>query len=943
MKRNIKTQQGSLCLFFVSKVLPVIKDSFKTVITIFIIIFTLSFGTSCKQRMNIKEFIERELAKDRSNTIVLYDTSATGYNNTVYVPSENDITGTVNIKNEYNVGYTAVLTLDAPSQSAYFAAGKAPKITLSENDKFQFKFTFKKEADGNASSKGAEVPVTVKLIKKEGGALFAEKHFTIRCNTPPAPLQVSSSGDSFTLKRDADSIYHDISLVTCTCTLATNGKSFDKSFFSRDFASGETSFIVKKLLKTPPNNVLLYNASGKRTLTGFVTDTVGLRSKEFSCEGDYRYGTGATLSGCKLDGVSVEFNSTDLKAEKEVSGNEATFTIGDISPEATLSCTGGTYDSANKKISISAISETGKTVTITVKSEDEKTTNIYTLIVKKNATVVLDANALAGDAWKKLKELVENGNAKKIIVKGNVIAQSTSSPIAVNRTVSIEGETATINGNDICFIFSINMNGDLTLKNLTLEKGKLKNTGTNPSGGGAVYCSNGSTLQMDTVTIKDCTSEKNGGAIYCNGGTVTLTTTTIDNCSADSTRNGGGVYISDGTVTMINGSISGCSAKKGGGVYIAESGKFTMKGSAKVSVDNNKNDVYLVKENTALNIEQRTIRLDGPLSSSIVARITPQEYTAGKKLLSGDIASNDNYKKFKVTAKNPADKWIISNDGSLQLEEATITGADAMAWKKLKETIKKIKENGTIVIDGTVKATNEAENKDAISISKSLTIKGINRGTLDAAKDSGNTHRIFEVTNGTLTLEDITLSGAKNTAPNDNFNAHGAAIFLDSKGELIMKNAIIENCETTKGCGGAIASRGTRITMEGSSQIKTCMAQEGGGAIFLTANNVNNNTGSLYMKDSSKISGCKTQNSGGGVKVYAGAMMSMSDSSEVSGCTAGDKGGGVYISYNKAKLEKSGGSVKNNTARNGSQAYVEVGGILNGRSASSPIEKNQPF
>lgn len=295
MKRNIKTQQGSLCLFFVSKVLPVIKDSFKTVITIFIIIFTLSFGTSCKQRMNIKEFIERELAKDRSNTIVLYDTSATGYNNTVYVPSEKDITGTVNIKNEYNVGYTAVLTLDAPSQSAYFAAGKAPKITLSENDKFQFKFTFKKEADGNASSKGAEVPVTVKLIKKEGGALFAEKRFTIRCNTPPAALDVTQDGDSFVLTRNADTIHQDLSMVSNIITIA-DSTEYKKTLFGGNFSAGKANIAVKEIVKLNTNSKPLSAASGKRTLTGFVTDTVGLQSEEFSCEGDYTYSNKTNFS-----------------------------------------------------------------------------------------------------------------------------------------------------------------------------------------------------------------------------------------------------------------------------------------------------------------------------------------------------------------------------------------------------------------------------------------------------------------------------------------------------------------------------------------------------------------------------------------------------------------------------------------------------------------------
>ena len=252
--------------------------------------------------MDIKNFVERELAKDRSNTVVLYNTSATGYNDIVYVPSTSidDITGTVKVSNEYAVPYEAVLTLDNPAQKNCFAGDEPPKVTLTEAGKFQFQFKFKAIADAggtedNTGGKGAMVPVTVKLIKKEGGALFAEKHFTIRCNTPPASLKVIPSGDSFTLERDADPIHHDISLVTCTLAINNNSQKVNKIFSSGDFASGEASFTVKKLLKTPPNNVLLYNANGKRTLTGFVTDTVGLRSKEFSCDGDYRYSNTTNL------------------------------------------------------------------------------------------------------------------------------------------------------------------------------------------------------------------------------------------------------------------------------------------------------------------------------------------------------------------------------------------------------------------------------------------------------------------------------------------------------------------------------------------------------------------------------------------------------------------------------------------------------------------------
>lgn len=389
MKRNIKTQQGSLCLFFVSKVLPVIKDSFKTVITIFIIIFTLSFGTSCKQRMNIKEFIERELAKDRSNTIVLYDTSATGYNNTVYVPSENDITGTVNIKNEYNVGYTAHLTLDAPSQSAYFAAGKAPKITLSENDKFQFTFTFKKEADGNASSKGAEVPVTVKLIKKEGGALFAEKRFTIRCNTPPAPPSLDVEKDVYTITKPADT---DFATVETTFYYGSDYKK------ASDWSCSDGTANRRGKEYMHAASIPINKANGDRKLVAYALDTAGLKSEPFEKKSSYLYSSDTTF-GIQVVETTLDPNAANytavsfinmpetLRYPYRMSNSSYNIKISELAEGASVAYANTLYDKVNDIIKITLAdadnNNNTKTLQFKVTSEDESQTKTYTFMLAR--------------------------------------------------------------------------------------------------------------------------------------------------------------------------------------------------------------------------------------------------------------------------------------------------------------------------------------------------------------------------------------------------------------------------------------------------------------------------------------------------------------------------------------------------------------------------------
>lgn len=393
MKRNIKTQQGSLCLFLVSKVLPVIRSSFKTVITIFIIIFTLSFGTSCKHRMNIKEFIERELAKDRSNTIVLYDTSATGYNNTVYVPSMKEITGTVNIKNEYNVGYTAVLTLDNPAQKKCFVGDEPPKVTVTETGEFQFTFRFKAIADArgdedNTDGKGAMVPVTVKLIKKEGGALFAEKRFTIRCNTPPAPPSLDVEKDVYTITKPADT---DFAKCETTFYYGTDNKK------ASDWSCSDETAKRRGKEYMHDAHTSIKEANGARKLVAYALDSAGLKSKPFEIASNYSYssdtkfkvttqetGIGNPTEITWLIGTGNVPQGTKIDYPYRLANSSFTITM-KLADGATAAYGGIQYSNGNNTLA-TVISDNPnfgnkKSFDFTVTAEDEETSKTYKLVL----------------------------------------------------------------------------------------------------------------------------------------------------------------------------------------------------------------------------------------------------------------------------------------------------------------------------------------------------------------------------------------------------------------------------------------------------------------------------------------------------------------------------------------------------------------------------------
>ena len=104
------------------------------------------------------------------------------------------------------------------------------------------------------------------------------------------------------------------------------------------------------------------------------------------------------------------------------------------------------------------------------------------------------------------------------------------------------------------------------------------------NGGGAVFQSSGTMIEMNGGEISGNESNKYGGAIFANGGTAKFTMTggTIKENKAASY--GAGVYVNSGTFDMTGGTISAHgsetdrSASVGAGVYVNNSATFNMNG-----------------------------------------------------------------------------------------------------------------------------------------------------------------------------------------------------------------------------------------------------------------------------------------------------------------------------------------------------------------------------
>lgn len=139
------------------------------------LIFAVVFFVQCTQRIDLKKFIEIELAVGNSDDLVFYDIHDVGAKGKSYVPSQKPITGTVPIENEYNLELSAQISYGKNKERLFKTL---PTVDTAASNSKEIKFTFKFKQDADASTQhsvGQEVPVTVTLIKKLNGTVFATK------------------------------------------------------------------------------------------------------------------------------------------------------------------------------------------------------------------------------------------------------------------------------------------------------------------------------------------------------------------------------------------------------------------------------------------------------------------------------------------------------------------------------------------------------------------------------------------------------------------------------------------------------------------------------------------------------------------------------------------------------------------------------------------------
>ena len=470
--------------------------------------------------------------------------------------------------------------------------------------------------------------------------------------------------------------------------------------------------------------------------------------------------------------------------------------------------------------------------------------------------VVIDSS---GDAWKKLKDAVAAANDDDVIIIDGAIKATNGSggKIDIKKNLTIRGKNGAdsdiLNANrgalntNAHSIFVMDSGKTLKLENLTLKGGKGIAGGT--LGGGAILIpSGGTTAELSDCVIEDCQAEK-GGAIGCGkGGTVKLTNTTIKKCKTSgsgSDSGGGAIFASGATVEMTDCTLTGNEAKSGGAIYAVK------KDSTASTVTISGGTIGGTEEADANKATGNGTGSDGGggiyIGEACKLTLKDSAQVIGNTAIYNGAGI---YTKGELTTENCTitdNKTIGADDntggGGVYVESGIVNIKDAT---KIYHNYAGESGGGIYVNNGTVTLTN-------------ATIGGeqFYDGT-DPDKTKGNNAQYcggIHVKNGTITMENCTLSS--NTArdvggiqaDNGNLTVKGCTLTNNKAGYgggiyVTGGTFTMENCTLTgnQGDGGVYVEGGT-FKMKGSSRITP---STGGDANVAGKNDV-------YLKDGAKI------------------------------------------------------------------------------------------
>jgi len=559
---------------------------------------------------------------------------------------------------------------------------------------------------------------------------------------------------------------------------------------------------------------------------------------------------------------------------------------------------------------------------------------------------------------------------------GGVYMTSSASSFSMMNSCEISDNTATGNGGGVYL-----NGGTFTMDN----SGKI--SGNKAVSGGGVFVNSG-TFDMSGGTIGGTATDKNsatssGGGVYINGGTFTMSGTSKISGNT-TTASGGGVYVAaSGTFDMSGGTIGGTATDKnsatssGGGVYVA-SGKFTMRGTAKISgntantfgggvyvagTSTGTNDNFTMSDNTQ--ITGNTAPSGGGVYISTDGKFTMSGGTIGGTAASdkntatsngGGVCIDGTSGTFKMTGgiisgntANASGGGVSTNNGTFEMSAGEISGNNTAGSTNGGGGVN-VGSNGKFTLSGSGKISgNTAPNGGGVYAASD----GTNYFTMSGGEISGNNSTsnggggVYKAGTGTFTMSGGTIGGdtpaQKNSATN-----YGGGVYVAGNGSFTMNGTaqIIGNEATNNGGGGVYKAGTGTFSMSDNAEISANTATNtsgsvNGGGVYVTAGTFNMSGGTISANKLTCSTSSGYSSQGCGVSVTGGTF-NMSDGT-ISNNTHTDtdnssSGGGVYFSGSAFNM--SGGTINNNVAINGGGMYCYGTFTISG---SAKIKSNRSY
>ena len=473
-----------------------------------------------------------------------------------------------------------------------------------------------------------------------------------------------------------------------------------------------------------------------------------------------------------------------------------------------------------------------------------------TIIYAKWSDKAVEIKSDEDGAWKKLKEEAAKTSGVSVIVIDGEIKATTDSgnsgEITIGRNLTIQGKTGAAsdkldaNGQNHR-IFKVTVGKTLTLKNLTLTKGKPDNSDEG-SNGGAIFAKGG-TLNMTNCEVKGNKADNGGGGgIYAtkDGSTVssvTISDSTIggtgtdknesgsndsgDGCSLtmkntkvignESDLSGGGIFAdTNSTLSMEHCTVSGNSAYSGGG-GINASGAFTMTGC---TVSDNKTTG---DSGGGICIGGGTVEIKGAstIAHNDAAVSGGGIYAADGSTLTLTNATIGGEQFYDGTDPDKSKGNKAVSGGGIYAKSATLTMTDCMltgntAHGSSHDTIGGgiYADGGTIAMTRCTLSANTSKHGGGMGGKNSaLTMTDCTLTGNTASGVGGGAY----AENGTFALSGSELTG--NTA-----NNQGGGVYVEDGNAFTMTDSTLTSNEAANGGGGVYVEEGT-FTMKGSSRI----------------------------------------------------------------------------------------------------------------------------